>query len=258
MFLTNHQYMYTNNLTYIQLLHGTLFFLLFFGNTDITRDDNDPNMLRVPGDLCTYIQRLSGDFTKSLQQTDPNTSEYVERLNNEGKFLSLAQQVQEYYMRHHIKENGNDPNTTPTDYSKNAGLVAIKRIAHMYYKHDMVATKLEKHAASVARFGSTSNNHPSCKNTKAVTDGADATMTHPGCWIGSAVVHQFIPSNFRVVMSELCRFVFSTVSGADKNDMARAQLCQVYYHALHDRFHQARDLMLMSKLEPMTCDIEVG
>ena len=51
---------------------------------DMTIDVNDPNMLRVPGDLATYIERLSNDFTKSLQQTDPNTGEYVERLNNEG------------------------------------------------------------------------------------------------------------------------------------------------------------------------------
>lgn len=51
---------------------------------DMTIDVNDPNMLRVPGDLATYTERLSNDFTKSLQQTDPNTGEYVERLNNEG------------------------------------------------------------------------------------------------------------------------------------------------------------------------------
>ena len=45
----------------------------------------------------------------------------------------------------------------------------------------------------------------------------------------------------------------------DYRDLNRRSINQrqVYYHALHDRFHQARDLMLMSKMEPMTYDIEV-
>jgi translation initiation factor 3 subunit C len=226
---------------------------------DITRDENDPNMVRVPGDLSTYLQRLSTDFTKSLQQTDPNTSEYVERLNNEGLFLTLATAVQKYYMRHHaVESKGKD---VPTEYSMNASRMAVKRISHMYYKTDSISAKLECHQANVALFGHTKDHHPSCKGKSPREGGAllkrDISCCHPGSWLGAAKIKKFVPSNVKETMDELCRFVFSNLSGASKEDMARAQLCQVYYHALHDRYHQARDLMLMSKLEPTGYDIQI-
>ena len=274
---------------------------------DITQDENDPNMVRVPGDLATYVQRLSSDFTKSLQQTDPNTSEYVERLNNEGLYLRLATAVQEYYTRHHVVEAKGSGQ--PTEYSMNAGRMAVKRIVHMYYKTDEVSAKLEQHAANVARFGNTDDHHPSCKGRETRAAGkissGDAANSHPASWFGTPSVTDFVCSDVRTTMKNLCRFVFSNISGASKEDMARAQLCQgtfaerfcvssrifvsfcfrcllfpfsplpnppiyqptnrptdqlpvaVYYRALHDRYHQARDLMLMSKLEPTTYDIQI-
>ena len=133
--------------------------------------------------------------------------------------------------------------------------MAVKRIVHMYYKHDTVAAKLEQHAANVAKFGKTEYLHPSCKGSTFAN--ATEQVSHPGSWMGPPTVQNVQLSNVQKTMSNLCRFVFSPISGANKNDLARAQLCQVYYHALHDRFHQARDLMLMSKMEPMTYDIEV-
>ena len=217
--------------------------------------------VRVPGDLATYLQRLSTDFTKSLQQTDPNTSEYVERLNNEGLYLSLACAVQEYYMRHHVAEVAANatPAGTPTEHSMNASRMAIKRIIHMYYKTDAVAAKLEQHAANVARFGKVDDHHPACKgkDTRAGVVSEDATATHPGSWMGAPTVLNFECSDVNTTMKQLCLFVFNDIAGASKEDMARAQLCQVYYHALHDRYHQARDLMLMSKLEPTSYDIQI-
>jgi hypothetical protein len=195
---------------------------------DITQDKNDPNMVRVPGDLATYVQRLSSDFTKSLQQTDPNTSEYVERLNNEGLYLRLATAVQEYYTRHHVVEAKGSGQ--PTEYSMNAGRMAVKRIVHMYYKTDEVSAKLEQHAANVARFGNTDDHHPSCKGRETRAAGkissGDAANSHPASWFGTPSVTDFVCSDVRTTMKNLCRFVFSNISGASKEDMARAQLCQ--------------------------------
>jgi len=226
--------------------------------TDFTKDENDPNMLRVPGDLGTYIERLSNDFTKSLQQTDPNTGEYVERLNNEGLFLTLAEKVQTYYMRHHMSETTNGSVEKVTVHSKNACKMAVKRILHMYYKHDTIAAKLEQHAANVAKFGKTEYNHPSCKSTVGLTDQMNSTSTtHPGSWLGGPSVENVQLSNIKKTMSSLCRYVFSNSADASKDELALAQLCHVYYHALHDRFHDARDLMLMSKLEPVSHDISI-
>ena len=48
-------------------------------------------------------------------------------------------------------------------------------------------------------------------------------------------------------MNHLCKFIYSK----DTSDRirTRAMLCHVYHHAIHDRFYEARDLMLMSHLQ---------
>ena len=48
------------------------------------------------------------------------------------------------------------------------------------------------------------------------------------------------------VLSDLCTYVYQ--HGTDRSK-TRAMLCQIYHHALHDRFLEARDLLLMSHLQ---------
>ena len=48
-------------------------------------------------------------------------------------------------------------------------------------------------------------------------------------------------------VDKMCKFIYSR----DTSDRirTRAMLCHVYHHALHDRWFEARDLMLMSHLQ---------
>ncbi len=48
-------------------------------------------------------------------------------------------------------------------------------------------------------------------------------------------------------MDKLCKFIYAK----DNTDRirTRAILCHIYHHALHDRWYEARDLMLMSHLQ---------
>ena len=48
------------------------------------------------------------------------------------------------------------------------------------------------------------------------------------------------------LMSKLCKFVYA--NGADRI-RTRAMLCQIFHHAKHDRWYEARDLMLISHLQ---------
>lgn len=48
-------------------------------------------------------------------------------------------------------------------------------------------------------------------------------------------------------MERLCKEVYSR--DETKRLRQRAMLCQIYHLALHDKWHQARDLMLMSHLQ---------
>ena len=49
------------------------------------------------------------------------------------------------------------------------------------------------------------------------------------------------------VMEKLCQFIYAK----DNTDRirTRAMLAHVYHHAIHDRWFEARDLMLMSHLQ---------
>jgi len=53
--------------------------------------------------------------------------------------------------------------------------------------------------------------------------------------------------DLRTVMDRLCKFIYTK----DSTDRirTRAILCHIYHHALHDRWYEARDLMLMSHLQ---------
>ena len=48
-------------------------------------------------------------------------------------------------------------------------------------------------------------------------------------------------------VDQMCKFIYSR----DTSDRirTRAMLCHVYHYALHDRWFEARDLMLMSHLQ---------
>ena len=48
------------------------------------------------------------------------------------------------------------------------------------------------------------------------------------------------------IISDLCSFVYQ--HGTDRSK-TRSMMCQIYHHALHDRFLEARDLLLMSHLQ---------
>lgn len=50
-----------------------------------------------------------------------------------------------------------------------------------------------------------------------------------------------------MLMERLCKYIYAK----DRTDRIRtcAILCHIYHHALHSRWYQARDLMLMSHLQ---------
>ncbi|GFO43165.1 eukaryotic translation initiation factor 3 subunit c [Plakobranchus ocellatus] len=51
----------------------------------------------------------------------------------------------------------------------------------------------------------------------------------------------------QAIMDRMCKFIYAK----DNTDRlrTRAMLCHIYHHALHDRWYQARDLMVMSNLQ---------
>ncbi|XP_060951127.1 eukaryotic translation initiation factor 3 subunit C [Limanda limanda] len=93
--------------------------------------------------------------------------------------------------------------------------VYLRRIMHTYYKFDYKA-----HRRSLALQGETKS-----EQDQEECEGEDSA----------------------VIMDRLCKFIYAK----DRTDRIRtcAILCHIYHHALHSRWYQARDLMLMSHLQ---------
>uniref|UniRef100_A0AAY4DHH6 Eukaryotic translation initiation factor 3 subunit C n=1 Tax=Denticeps clupeoides TaxID=299321 RepID=A0AAY4DHH6_9TELE len=93
--------------------------------------------------------------------------------------------------------------------------VFLRRIMHTYYKFDYKA-----HRRSLGLQGESKS-----EQDQEESEGEDSA----------------------VIMDRLCKFIYAK----DRTDRIRtcAILCHIYHHALHSRWYQARDLMLMSHLQ---------
>ncbi|KAK2866013.1 hypothetical protein Q7C36_002069 [Tachysurus vachellii] len=93
--------------------------------------------------------------------------------------------------------------------------VYLRRIMHTYYKFDYKA-----HRRSLGLQGESKS-----EQDQEESEGEDSA----------------------IIMDRLCKFIYAK----DRTDRIRtcAILCHIYHHALHSRWYQARDLMLMSHLQ---------
>eukprot|EP00644_Phytophthora_capsici_P010446 jgi/Phyca11/116367/e_gw1.30.3.1 len=205
-----------------------------FSLSPLTSEDQaDIGTIKVSGDLAAFVERLSEEYTKALQQTDPHASEYVARLYDENLLIEVAERVQTFYSRK------ND--------SQRAATMALVRAELIYYKHDSVAAALFEAQAKRAKFGDPVFLHPACTSANAVkTKEFDASIGQP--------VVDVTPVDAEKLLRDVCRFVFQH---GDIRAKTRAMLCRIYHHALHDRFHEARDLLLMSHIQDNIGDADI-
>jgi translation initiation factor 3 subunit C len=90
--------------------------------------------------------------------------------------------------------------------------------------------------------------HPACvSNDKGSTD---FKVSHPAAASGKPVLDDGVSRaetvNWTDLMNKLCTYVYKH---GTEHAKTRSTICHVYHHALHDRFLEARDLLLMSHLQ---------
>ena len=140
----------------------------------------------------SFVERLDDELYLSLRLLDNHSSEFLKRLQDIAPLLSLAHEVQDYY------EKAGNQNV--------AARLAMRRLEHLYYKHDDLIAKAASKCEQVGDCATGRQEFVNALAMKVYRFGDDALRT-------------------------------------------RAMLCQMYYHALHDRFYQARDMLLMSHLQ---------
>ncbi|KAI1489115.1 eukaryotic translation initiation factor 3 subunit 8 N-terminus-domain-containing protein [Biscogniauxia mediterranea] len=179
-------------------------------------DDKPPTLqegqkyIKIAGSIVSYVERLDDELTRSLQSIDPHTSEYIERLTDEGALYNIIFRGLLYY-----ETLGKDSSLEIPQDSLNR--IVMRRLEHVYFKPAQVVKILEENA------------------WKPVPDNVESIITPRGSITDATNL-----------LNVLCNYLFTNSEGIIR---ARAMLCQIYFLALHDEYYKARDMMLMSHLQ---------
>ncbi|KAJ5156762.1 Eukaryotic translation initiation factor 3 subunit C [Penicillium capsulatum] len=174
---------------------------------------------QIPGSIVSYIERLDDELTRSLQQIDPHTAEYIERLSDEQQLYNNVVRTQLYSE----SLNTGDKNDTRQD---GVNRVVIRRLEHVYFKPSQVVSILE-----------------------------GATWTALPKHLESAITPRANAGDVPALIQTLCNYLFQHSDGIIR---ARSMLCQIYFLALHDHYYRSRDLMLMSHLSENIANFDVS
>lgn len=103
-------------------------------NAEEWDDDEKPPALqegekyiKVAGSVVSYVERLDDELVRSLQSIDPHTSEYIERLQDEGALYNIIFRGLLYYET--LRKD--EALETPQD---SVNRVVMRRLEHVYFK----------------------------------------------------------------------------------------------------------------------------
>jgi translation initiation factor 3 subunit C len=179
----------------------------------------DDKYIKVPGSVVSYIERLDDELTRSLQNIDPHTSEYIERLTDEASLYNIILQGLLYY-----ETIQKDASLEVPQESLNR--IIQRRLDHVYFKPAQVVKILEENS------------------WKQVSSGID-----------SAITPRSLSGDAGQLIHTLCNYLFNNSEGIIR---ARAMLCQIYFLALHNEYYKARDMMLTSHLQENIANFDIA
>jgi len=210
--------------TLLSILEENRNYVVCEGAEEWEDDEKQPQLapgevLRIPGSIVSFVERLDDELTRSLQNIDPHTAEYIERLSDEQQLYNNLVRAQLY-----VEELGKTDKSDLRQDSINR--VVMRRLEHVYFKPSQVITILED------------------ATWKAIPSGLNSTITPRGNG-----------TDVPALVQTLCNYLFKYSDGIIR---ARAMLCQIYFLALHDNYYRARDLMLMSHLTENISNFDVG
>lgn len=88
----------------------------------------DPNeKFKVQGSIVSFVERLDDELVRSLQNIDPHTAEYIERLTDEGALYNSIVRTLLYTEQLRKDESLNVP-------QDNLNRLVMRRLEHAYFK----------------------------------------------------------------------------------------------------------------------------
>ncbi|KAG0175055.1 Translation initiation factor 3 subunit c [Apophysomyces sp. BC1034] len=100
-----------------------------YDNEDKDVTPAEGEIIQLRGSIVSFVERLDDEFTKSLQNIDPHTTDYIDRLTDEPSLYASLLRVQVYSERYQMKNN--------------TARVVIRRLEHLYYKPKQVIQSIE-------------------------------------------------------------------------------------------------------------------
>ncbi|GJQ12582.1 hypothetical protein GpartN1_g4373.t1 [Galdieria partita] len=203
--------------------------------SDTNWDKNDKRKM-VRGDMATVLEHMDDDLFRAWQGIDAYLPEYVDRLKDEFVLLKLLAKGQTYFEKEKDLER--------------AARIACRRIQHLYYKPDdllvgMIQASLQK---TRKQLEGVNNDQWSCQDPilsglvypEEETQDESILLNVP-----ELSIHQ------RPLKGEkaLLRLAVLVYRYGSENLKSIVILCQIYHHALENRYYEARDMLLMSHLQ---------
>jgi translation initiation factor 3 subunit C len=99
--------------------------LIIHDHVEEAEEDREPvietgQTYGIRGSIVSFIDRLDDEFTKSLQNIDPHTTDYVDRLKDETELYATIVRGQIYFEQNDLNES--------------TSRVVMRRLEHLYYK----------------------------------------------------------------------------------------------------------------------------
>lgn len=92
---------------------------------DLEPTANPEGVKVILGSISAIVERLDDEFTRYLQNTDPHSLEYIERLKDESDLYKLIVRAQVYV-------------ESTTGAGEHLARVVLRRLDHVYYKPDQL------------------------------------------------------------------------------------------------------------------------
>lgn len=169
-------------------------------------------VVEIPGSIVSLVERLDDEFTRSLQDIDPHTTEYVDRLRHETSLYALILRTQIYL---------ETTSTVPLHDIEAASRILIRRVEHIYFKPSAVIITAENVAWSELPEALESSITPRPTGDHS----EDYTIS---------------------LINSICAVLYRQPNPIYRT---RAILCNIFHYALNNQYYKARDLLLMSHLQ---------
>lgn len=177
-------------------------------------------LFTIPGSVVGSAERLDDELTRSLLSIDPHTSDYVSRLTDETAAYAdlLRAQIYEETIRKQdqLKERIS---------AERVNSIILKRLEHLHFRHNTLASTLEKDAWT------------------SLPDG-----------IKSEISPIELGQDPEELVKALTNYLFKHSEGIQR---ARAILHRIYFVALHDQYYDAKNMMLMSHLSESISSFDI-